>query len=93
MVNRFTRSKPSPPYTFVGAVPPTEVCITMQSRLKLVVRVPESRRGDGPGSDLTPDDCFEQDLRRQAANALLGLMQAGFDVLAVTVEQFEDAGG
>lgn len=84
----FGKPRPALPQTIAGEVPPTEIVLSLLTRVKLVVCVP----GDlaRAGEDTPPD--FEPGLRAAVAAALVGTEAGGFAVRSAAVEQFEDAG-
>lgn len=75
------------PYSDAGAIVPTDTVIGMQTRLRLVIRVPAPLAK--PGADLPAD--FEPAVRQAVADALVGLKAGWSEVQYVAVEQFHDS--
>jgi hypothetical protein len=93
-MSRYSIGKPEParPITTAGTWDNEPCVLSLQTRVKLVVRVPEKHQAFGPGFDVAAED-FEAMLRRIVARELVGTAYAGFEVVGAVVEQFEDAGG
>lgn len=93
-MSRYSIGKPETarPVTTAGNWHEEPCVLSMQTRLKIVVRVPEQHRAFGPGFDVAAED-FEGMLRRIIARELLGTQYAGFEIVGAVIEQFEDAGG
>lgn len=75
------------PYSDAGQIHPERTYVGMQTRLRIVVRVPAPL--GRPGQDLPGD--FELALRQAVADALVGLTSGWFTVDYVAVEQFADS--
>lgn len=75
------------PYSDAGVIVGDQTYIGMQTRLRLVVRVPAPTAK--PGADLPAD--FEPAIRQAVADALLDLEAGGMTVDYVAVEQFDDS--
>lgn len=84
----FGKPKPAVPQTIVGHIPATDVVLSLMTRIKIVVHVPDDFAV--VGEDHPPD--FEPKLRATIASSILGSESVGYVVLSVAVEQFEDAG-
>lgn len=89
MAHRFGKPQPAPPYSSAGEFKSEPCVLSLETRIKVVVRVPVDQANvDG---ELSPD--FEPKVRQAIADALVGVESEGFVVLYGAVEQFEDAGG
>jgi hypothetical protein len=75
------------PYSDAGEIDKERTYIGMQTRLRLVVRVPAPLAR--PGADLPGD--FEPAIRQAVADALAGLTSGWSTVDYVAVEQFADS--
>lgn len=75
------------PYSDAGVILSDQTYVGMQTRLRLVVRVPAPQAK--PGGDLPAD--FEPAIRQAVANALEDLTVNGMTVDYVAVEQFDDS--
>lgn len=75
------------PYSDAGAIEPNDTVIGMQTRLRLVIRVPSSL--GKPGQDMPAD--FEPAIRQAVADALVGLKSGWATVQYVAVEEFHDS--
>jgi hypothetical protein len=93
-MSRYSIGKPEPalPTASAGEWKSEPAVLSLQTRLKLVVRVPEDLRDFGPGFDVAAER-FEVALRQLVADVLVGCATDGFTVVGAVVEQFEDAGG
>jgi hypothetical protein len=91
-VSRYSIGKPGQhrPATASGHWRDEPIVLSMQTRLKIIVRPPDG--SEGPGSDAEADR-FETRLRRAIAETLVDLESDGYTVVGTVVEQFEDAGG
>lgn len=75
------------PYSDAGVIVSDLTYVAMQTRLRIVVRVPTTLAK--AGADLPCD--FEPALRQAVADALEGLKVGAFEVDYVAVECFEDS--
>lgn len=75
------------PYSDAGKIDPERTYVGMQTRLRLVVRVPAPLAK--PGADLPAD--FEPALRQAVADALVGLTSGWSTVDYCAIEQFHDS--
>lgn len=75
------------PYSDAGVIVGDQTYIGMQTRLRIVVRVPAPL--GKPGADLPGD--FEPALRQAVADAVVGLAVSGLEVDYVAVEAFADS--
>ncbi len=78
------------PITSAGDWRNEPVVLSLQTRVKLIVRPPAG--SGGPGDDTEADE-FEAALRQAVAGTLLYVESGDYTVVGVVVEQFEDAGG
>lgn len=75
------------PYSDAGVIVGDQTYVGMQTRLRLVVRVPAPLAQ--PGADLPSD--FEPSIRQAVADALVDLTAGRLTVDYVAVERFEDS--
>lgn len=91
-MRHYSIGKPEParPIASAGYWHEEPVVLSMQTRVKLIVRPPV---GSGRPGDDTEADRFEEAFRQLVADTMLCIESDGFTVVGAVVEQFEDAGG
>lgn len=85
----FGKPQPAAPYTGVGEFKSEPFVLSLLTRVKIVVRAPQSWAA--VGEDVPAD--FEPQLRQIVAERLVGIVSGDLTVVYAAVEQFEDAQG